>query len=68
MQDGLIMTGGGSLIYGLDKLIADITGIKTRVAQDPVSCVAIGTGQALEQLYSIEEGVINLSRSRSQRL
>ncbi len=68
MQDGIIMTGGGSLIYGLDKLIADVTGIKTKVADEPVSCVAIGTGQALEHLYSIPEGVINLSRSRSQRL
>lgn len=68
MQDGIIMTGGGSLIYGFDKLITGITGIKTSVAKDPVSCVAIGTGQALEHLYSIPEGVINLSKIRSQRL
>jgi len=67
MQDGIIMTGGGSLIYGLDKLIADVTGIKTYIAKDPVSCVVIGTGHALEQLYDIPEGVINLSRSKAQR-
>jgi rod shape-determining protein MreB len=47
---GITMTGGGSLIFGLDKLIQRETGIKTHVAPDAVSCVAIGTGTALEHL------------------
>ena len=48
LQNGITMTGGASLIYGFDKLIEDVTGIKTRVAKDPVSCVAVGTGRAQE--------------------
>lgn len=45
-KNGIVMTGGGSLIYGIDKLIANVTGIPTRVAERPISCVAIGTGRA----------------------
>ena len=41
---GIVMTGGGSLLYGLDKLITSTTGINTIVAEDSVSCVAIGSG------------------------
>jgi rod shape-determining protein MreB len=48
LQNGITMTGGASQIYGFDKLIEDVTGIKTRVAKDPVSCVAVGTGRAQE--------------------
>ena len=53
---GIIMTGGGALIYGLDKLITERTGIQVRVADDPVSCVAIGTGKSLESLESLDNG------------
>ena len=42
------MTGGGSLLYGLDKLIQSRTGIHAMVAEDAVSCVAIGTGRYIE--------------------
>ena len=45
---GIVMTGGGSLLYGLDKLIKEKTGINTIVAEDAVSCVAIGTGKFIE--------------------
>lgn len=41
---GIILTGGGSLLYGLDQMIEESTGIKTTVADDPMSVVAIGTG------------------------
>ena len=44
------MTGGGSLVDGLDKLIQEHTGINVMIAEDAVSCVAIGTGKALENL------------------
>ena len=65
--NGIVMTGGGSLIYGLDKLISHVTGIPARVADDAVSCVAIGTGKSLDHLNVIPEGAINISRQRAER-
>ena len=47
---GIYMTGGGSLVDGLDKLLQEKTGINVMIAQDTVSCVALGTGKALENL------------------
>ena len=47
---GIYMTGGGCLIDGLDKLLQERTGINVMVAQDSVSCVALGTGKALDNL------------------
>lgn len=46
-QRGILMTGGGSLLYGLDRMLAAKVGIDVIIAEDPVSCVAIGTGLAL---------------------
>jgi len=51
---GIVMTGGGGLIYGLDKLINYKTGIDVFVAEDAVSCVAMGTGKALDNMEVIE--------------
>ncbi|HOJ09417.1 MAG TPA: rod shape-determining protein [Clostridiales bacterium] len=51
---GIVMTGGGSLIYGLDKLIQKETGINVLIAEDAVSSVALGTGKALESIEEIE--------------
>ena len=62
------MTGGGSLLYGFDQLMTRVTGVKTRVAKDAVSCVAIGTGKSLDNLDMLPEGTINLSRQRKIRL
>ena len=42
---GVILTGGGALLRGLDTLLGEVTGIPVIVADDPMSCVAIGTGQ-----------------------
>ena len=64
---GIVMTGGGSLIWGFDKLVASKTGIPTRVADEAVSCVAYGTGNCLENLASMQDGTINLSRKRQMR-
>ena len=47
---GIYMTGGGCLIDGLDKLLQEKTGINVMIAQDTVSCVALGTGKALDTL------------------
>lgn len=48
MDRGIIMAGGGSLLRNLDRLIADQTGIPVHIAEDPLSCVALGTGKVLE--------------------
>ena len=47
---GIYMTGGGCLIDGLDKLLQEQTGINVMIAQDAISCVALGTGKALDNL------------------
>lgn len=49
-ENGIIMTGGGSLLYGLDKLLEEKLKIEVNVAQDALSCVAIGTGKALQDI------------------
>lgn len=49
---GIVMTGGGSLLYGLDKLIQDETGINAMIAEDPISCVVLGTGKFIEFMNS----------------
>ena len=64
LHNGIVMTGGGSLLYGFDQLVEQVTGIKTRVAKDAVSCVAIGTGKSLDNLDLLPEGDISISRDR----
>lgn len=51
-ERGIVLTGGGSLIYGLDKLIQKSTSINAVIAEDAVSCVAIGTGLFVEYKYA----------------
>ena len=68
LRNGIVMTGGGSLLYGFDQLVAQVTGIKTRVAKDAVSCVAIGTGKSLDNLDLLQEGTINNSSDKRSRI
>ena len=51
---GIYMTGGGCLVDGLDKLLAEKTGINVMIADDAISCVALGTGKALDNLDSLD--------------
>ena len=67
VANGIVMTGGGSLLYGLDNLIANATGIPTRVADKAISCVALGTGKSLDNISMLPEGAINISRSRTEQ-
>ena len=46
---GLVLTGGGALLKNIDKLISKETGLPVIIAEDPLSCVALGTGKALDQ-------------------
>ncbi|EAX48112.1 cell shape determining protein, MreB/Mrl family [Thermosinus carboxydivorans Nor1] len=50
MDRGIVMTGGGSLLRGLDKLLNKETGMPVHIAEDALSCVALGTGKALESI------------------
>ena len=49
LDQGIVMTGGGSLLHGIDKVISRVTGLKVRLAEDPLNCVAVGAGRALEE-------------------
>ncbi|MBB1245067.1 rod shape-determining protein [Streptomyces durbertensis] len=49
MERGIVLTGGGALLYGLDERISRETGMPVVVADDPLTCVALGTGRCLEE-------------------
>ena len=55
-ENGICLTGGGALLYGMDKLVAEHTKVPCYVAEDPISCVAIGTGKVLD---SLDKGYVN---------
>lgn len=55
---GIVMTGGGALLHGLNKLLEKRTGIPTYIAEDTVSCVAKGTGMSLEHLDVLEKSML----------
>ena len=63
-KKGIVMTGGGSLLYGMDRLVANVTGIKTRVAENAISCVAVGTGKAIEKYLSDPGKAISFTKEK----
>lgn len=60
--NGIVMTGGGSLVRGFDRLVTSRTGIPTVIADEPILCVAKGTGMSLDSVQSMQDGTLNLSR------
>ena len=58
-SSGIVLTGGGAYLYGLDKRIQARTGMNVRIAENPEQCVAIGTGNALNVIESIESNKLN---------
>ena len=63
-RKGIVLTGGGSQLYGFDFLISERTEIACTIADDPDSCVALGCGKSLEWINSMQEGTINLARRK----
>jgi rod shape-determining protein MreB len=57
-EKGIMMTGGGCLIHGMDKLLEKRTGLKVIIAEDAVSCVAKGTGQSLEHMDVLKDTLL----------
>ena len=57
-ENGICMTGGGALLYGLDRLLTERCKVPCYVAEDAISCVAIGTGKALENIDIYSSGSI----------
>ena len=66
-RNGIIMSGGGSLIYGIDRLIERSTNIRTVVVDDAVSCAAYGAGKMLLHLEDMQDGMMNFYRKRQLR-
>ncbi|MBP3701421.1 MAG: rod shape-determining protein, partial [Lachnospiraceae bacterium] len=56
---GIVMTGGGSLLHGLDQLLEEKTGINTMIAEDPLTAVAIGTGKCIEYSNAPKKGLLD---------
>ena len=66
-RNGIILTGGGSQIWGMDRMIYERTEIPCMVADDPESCVALGCGKSLQWINSMQEGTINIARKKLMR-
>ena len=66
-ENGITLTGGGSQIWGMDKLLAERTGISCTLADDPEFCVAYGCGKSLAWINHMQEGPINLAKKRIMR-
>mgnify|MGYP001328285275 CR=1 FL=1 len=62
MEKGIFMAGGGSLLHGLDRLLAEETGMPVHVSEDALSAVAIGTGIALEHFDVMQRVLISPKR------
>lgn len=63
MENGIMLTGGGALLRGLDKLVKQETGMPVQIAEDPLDCVALGTGKSVED-QEIFEKVLMMNTRR----
>ena len=69
VDKGIVLTGGGALLYRLDQVLRDATGLAVVVAENPLQCVALGTGRALEERKRlIERADVDVLRDGRFRL
>ncbi|MBQ2927983.1 MAG: rod shape-determining protein [Oscillospiraceae bacterium] len=66
-ENGITLTGGGSQVWGMDKMLSERTGVLCTVADDADSCVAYGCGKSLAWINHMQEGPINIARKRIMR-
>ena len=57
---GIIITGGGGLLRNFDQLLSKITGIPAYLAENPISCVALGAGKVLDNIHVLKSGLISM--------
>jgi len=64
---GILLTGGGALLSGMDKRMAKTTGLRCRIAENPLHCVANGTGMALSNLGDMQDGTQGVGAKQRRR-
>ncbi|MEX0814185.1 MAG: rod shape-determining protein, partial [Dongiaceae bacterium] len=60
VDKGIVLTGGGALLGNLDFVLRHSTGLPVSIADDPLSCVALGTGRCLEEMKTLKNVLINM--------
>ena len=60
VDKGIVLTGGGALLANLDFVLRHATGLPVSIAEDPLSCVALGTGRALEEMKTLKNLLISM--------
>jgi rod shape-determining protein MreB len=58
IDKGMVMSGGGSLLRNVDRLLTQVTGVPCHVAENPLNCVALGTGLALEHFDFFKKSLV----------
>ena len=59
IDKGMVMSGGGALLRNIDKLLTQVTGVPCHVAENPLDCVALGTGLALEHFDFFKKSLVS---------
>ena len=60
VDKGIVLTGGGALLSNLDLVVRHATGLPVSIADDPLTCVALGTGRALEEMKTLKNVLVNM--------
>jgi rod shape-determining protein MreB len=68
IDKGMVMSGGGSLLRNIDKLLTQVTGVPCHVAENSLNCVALGTGLALEHFDFFKKSLVRGSTARRRCL
>jgi rod shape-determining protein MreB len=58
IDKGMVMSGGGSMLRNIDRLLTQVTGVPCHVAENPLNCVALGTGLALEHFDFFKKSLV----------